>query len=495
MKQQLSTAILILCLITAPAALAADGVTIGSGSVEFAAGDAAALLTVSGPEGFEHRQHIAAGSVASMSLYDEAGSVLADGAYTWQLTSLKAEVPAERSAYAGKGESTSGTFTIAGGSVANPNAVEGSLNKDQVFLDDLIVDGSACIGLDCANGESFGFDTLRLKENNLRIKFEDTSTTASFPGNDWQILVNEKDNGSLDKFSIEDITGSKTPFTIEAGAGNHSLYVDDGGRLGLGTNSPAVDAHIISGNTPTLRLDQDGSSGFASQTWDLAGNEANFFVRDVTNGSKLPFKIKPGAPDNTLYLEDTGDVGVGAGTNPAGPLHVKRTTTDGKDMLIVENAGPARILLDNTASTATEWRINHANDGVLRFVENSDAGAANEFALTSGGDLTISGTLVTSGTTCSGGCDLVFAPGYDLETIEEHAAAMWSNSYLPGVGPTVENAPINLSEKTGGMLNELEKAHIYIAQLNEGLKSKDAEIDDLTERLARLEALMAVPAE
>ncbi len=39
---------------------------------------------------------------------------------------------------------------------------------DQVILDDLIVDGSACIGFDCVNGESFGFDTLRLKENNLR---------------------------------------------------------------------------------------------------------------------------------------------------------------------------------------------------------------------------------------------------------------------------------------------------------------------------------------
>ena len=45
--------------------------------------------------------------------------------------------------------------------------------KDFLIIDDLIVDGSACIGFDCVNGESFGFDTLRLKENNLRIKFDD----------------------------------------------------------------------------------------------------------------------------------------------------------------------------------------------------------------------------------------------------------------------------------------------------------------------------------
>ena len=33
------------------------------------------------------------------------------------------------------------------------------------------------------------------------------------------------------------------------------------------------------------------------------------------------------------------------------------------------------------------------------------------------------------------------------------------------VGATVENAPINLSDKLGGMLNALENAQIYIAEL------------------------------
>ena len=98
---------------------------------------------------------------------------------------------------------------------------------DQVFLDDIIVDGSACIGLDCVNGESFGFDTLRLKENNLRIKAQDTSSTASFPTNDWQITFNDSSNGGANKFAIDDIDGSKTPFTIEANAPSHSLFVDD----------------------------------------------------------------------------------------------------------------------------------------------------------------------------------------------------------------------------------------------------------------------------
>ncbi|MBC8184459.1 hypothetical protein H8E88_25470 [candidate division KSB1 bacterium] len=56
-----------------------------------------------------------------------------------------------------------------------------SAPPDQVILDDLIVDGSLCVGMDCVNGESFGFDTIRLKENTLRIRFIDTSSTSSFP--------------------------------------------------------------------------------------------------------------------------------------------------------------------------------------------------------------------------------------------------------------------------------------------------------------------------
>lgn len=39
---------------------------------------------------------------------------------------------------------------------------------------------------------------------------------------------------------------------------------------------------------------------------------------------------------------------------------------------------------------------------------------------------------------------------------------MWVHRHLPAVGPTAEGEPFNVTEKSGGMLNELEKAHIYI---------------------------------
>lgn len=176
-------------------------------------------------------------------------------------------------------------------------------SADQVILDDLIVDGSACVGLDCVDGESFDSDTIRMKENNLRLHADDTSASASFPATDWRLVFNDSENGGANKFAVEDATAATTPFTIEGSAPSNSLYVDDGGRLGLGTNAPVVDIHSKSGNTPTLRLEQDGSSGFTAQTWDLAGNEANFFVRDATNGSKLPFRIEPDSPGNSIFIK------------------------------------------------------------------------------------------------------------------------------------------------------------------------------------------------
>ncbi len=352
-------------------------------------------------------------------------------------------------------------------------------HADFVINDDLIVDGSACIGFDCVNGESFGFDTVRLKENNLRIKFDDTSVAASFPRNDWQITINDSANGGASKFSIDDISGNRTPFTIEANARSHSLYVDDGGRIGIRTSTPSTEIHVIDGDTPTLRLQQDGSSGFAPQTWDVAGNETNFFIRDVTNGSQLPFRIRPGAPTSSIFIDVDGDVGLGT-SSPDQSLHVLRS--DGTAALLVEetngtvasrgmgtfqNNGDLFLTLENTGGNT--W--NYANLGGEARIISPD-GAGVEFALTTGGDLTITGEITTSGS-CSIGCDRVFENDYNMPSISEHASSMWTNKHLPAVGPTSEDGPMNLSQKLGGVLNELEKAHIYIEQLHNRLEKTE----------------------
>jgi hypothetical protein len=193
---------------------------------------------------------------------------------------------------------------------------------DVVHADDVIITSSECVGFDCLTDgtESFGFDTLRLKENNLQIHFEDTSATAGFPANDWRILVNDHASGGVSYFSVEDSTAATRPFTVEAGAATNSLYVK-GSRVGLGTSLPVLKLHLVQGDTPAVRLDQDTSGGYTAQIWDVAGNDASFFVRDTTGGSKLPFRIQPGTPTNTVTLKSSGFVGIGTWA-PDHTLHV-----------------------------------------------------------------------------------------------------------------------------------------------------------------------------
>ncbi len=198
--------------------------------------------------------------------------------------------------------------------------------NQQVFNSDVHIEGSLQIGTGAASGYNFGFDTFVMTEDNLRMYFDDTSASGSFPANDWRFTFNDSSNGGSNFFSIDDVTGGRSPFRIDAGATNNSLYIESGGNVGFGTNNPAVNLHNVEGNTPTLRLEQDGSSGFTPQSWDLAGNEANFFIRDVTNGSRLPFRIQPNTPDNTITLRASGTVGVGTfSPNTNASIHMSAT--------------------------------------------------------------------------------------------------------------------------------------------------------------------------
>ena len=306
----------------------------------------------------------------------------------------------------------------------------------QTFTSDVIVQGSLCAGFDCITGESFGFDTLRLKENNLRIHFNDTSASASFPAADWRIVANDTSNGGGNYLAFEDSDGGTQPFRVDQGAGANALRVDSSGRVGIGEGSPVTELHIADGDTPTVRLEQDGSSGFTPQTWDVAGNETNFFIRDATNGSTLPFKIRPSAPTNSLYVNTDGNIGFGT-QSPSAPLDIVgagsqfvelNDTTSGTTWNYANIASEARIVspqgpgvefkmdtagnvtilgdmssklskLSNNGSvfteladtsTGTTWNFaNIANEA--RII--SPQGAGVEFKMTTGGNVTITGTL------------------------------------------------------------------------------------------------------
>jgi hypothetical protein len=395
-------------------------------------------LTISGPNDFHYTHEFASTRSISLRLRD-ISATLPDGSYTYEMRlaprvpdSVRAQIAAAREsgdeaalnhirAEAGLREmpSQSGSFTIMNGSLipsdinepgsgpSQPKSVVSLSNNsgtptaqvhnapvkalDVVTADDAIIQGSACIGLDCVVNESFGFDTIRLKENNTRIKFDDTSTTSGCPNNDWQLTANDACGGA-NKFSIEDITGSKVPFTITAGAPTNSFFIDSTGRLGLRTSTPVLDIHVATSNTPAMRLEQNNSGGFTAQTWDVAGNEANFFVRDVTGGSRLPFRIRPGAPTSSIDIAASGKVGIGT-ASASEQLHTSNTQ-DGQTVAMVENAstGTSAAAIHRSKSDTAQVQLTAQSStrAVTRFGQS--AAGWNELIQVTGNGLSVGTT-------------------------------------------------------------------------------------------------------
>lgn len=199
------------------------------------------VLTVSGPDGAIVREQFARGEPPVFWLDDATGARRSDGVYRYELR------VAPQGPVIG-----AGTFAILDGTFLAGTAKEPEASRPrqprrpfkELITGNLTVRDALCVGTDCLDAESFGFDSIRLKENNIRIKFDDTSTLAGFPANDWQITANDTGSGGLNRFSIDDVTGVKTPFTIEAGAPTNSVYVSLAGRVGLGTNVPADRLHV-----------------------------------------------------------------------------------------------------------------------------------------------------------------------------------------------------------------------------------------------------------
>jgi hypothetical protein len=372
------------------------------------------VLTITTPSGAVITREFR-GSIASFKLADLAPHVVEEGTYQYELRAVPKIPDSVRAALTEARERDddaavaqiqaanglaqqplqAGAFTIHNGSfmtdVVEPPAHDGGVKmkatsnataappfktspNDVVTADDEIIQGSLCVGLDCVANESFGFDTIRLKENNTRIKFLDTSTTSGCPNNVWQLTANDACGGA-NKFSIEDITGSKVPFTITAAAPTNSLFVASTGKVGFGNNSPGLNLHITATDTPAIRQEQTNGGGFTAQTWDIGGNEANWFVRDLTGGSRLPFRIRPGAPTSSVDIAASGNVGFGT-ASPSNRIHAF-DSTDVNTIVNVQNTSV-------TSGAAAVFRSN-SDTAQLSLFSHASARTLSRFGVTLGG--------------------------------------------------------------------------------------------------------------
>ncbi|MEZ5716347.1 MAG: hypothetical protein R3D85_15030 [Paracoccaceae bacterium] len=359
---------------------------------------------------------------------------------------------------------------------------------DLFVADQTVLDGQTCIGDGCDIKEDFATDiTLRLNGPTPSIDFVDSSNTT-LPDRDWRLLVNDSGSGGLERFSIEDLTAGSIPFTVEGGAPDAALHLAASGNLGLGTSLPAADLHIVSPSTAALRLERDGSGGSTAQTWELRGSYPTLGIYNPTNGF-TPVQIYNNAPNSTLMV---GAYGVGVGSLPTAgtALLVTRSngnaqikvqefspTTSPRTLLNLQNNGRPEIVMGNT-DTGGEWSFGAGTNFILKqgAVGSASNAKTKLFEIDDAGNATLTGSLTTGGPSCASGCDAVLAEGYALPSIAEHAAAMKRLGHLPNVGPTLPGAPLDLSERYGTLLNELEHAHLYIAQQQAELTAQRGEL-------------------
>ncbi len=512
-------------------------------------------LTVSGPDGFYLRQSFGTGESVVFSAFNEDGSLRPEGNYAFELkgtATLDAKQARDLAAVrergdaraiamrAGlpKGPSTSGYFSIIDGAIEMGSKVEpdrpagaATLSPKGTLLtsNDGIIHNSLCVGFDCPTSPAFGDSTILMMENNTRIKFGDTSVSP-FPNNDWEIEANSNLSGGQSFLGFNDCgtadndggCAADLVFAVEAGARQNALYVESDGDVGFGTSNPVANLHAVDGDSPTLRLEQDGSSGFAPQTWDIAGNETSFFIRDATNGSTLPFRIRPGASSNSLVIDSDDDVGIGVLSADA-PLHVLRSGSIGSDgqvhiennsgtasdrnMLRIENNGPPTLLFSNTnAASNGSWTYTVTNGGIFQ-INASGSGTPIELQLSEGGDMTIGGTLTeNSSRSVKTGFESL-----DTRQILERLATMpvlvWSYSYdedgTRHIGPMAEDfyAAFNVGPDDKHIAPS-DKAGVALAAiqgLNQAFQEKDAEkdaeIEALNARIEKLESALALLTE
>ncbi len=209
--------------------------------------------------------------------------------------------------------------TIGTGTVET-NGAPGIETDDYVRNDDLIVLQSMAVGKNAEPDYNFQFNTLVLQDEIIRLLFDDTSNAGSFPNNDWMIEINSATPGGKNYFAIKDVTATKYPFMIEAPGVDHAFYIK-GDNIGLGTDNPLKQLHIVNGTNPTIRFEQDETNANTPQTWDVQANDNKLSFVDVTNSGTEALVIEQGAPSSSLYVDGNGNTGFGTAT-PARSVHI-----------------------------------------------------------------------------------------------------------------------------------------------------------------------------
>ena len=216
-------------------------------------------------------------------------------------------------------------------------------HADEQIFDDLIVHENVCIGQSCADGEVFGFSSLKLKQDNLRIEFQDTSVSAAFPTKNWELRANSRLNGGEEYFGIVDMDDlSQTCVGGNNDGADCTSNPDACG--GSCVDGPSVGASCFSDSFcgPATCVGGTNDGAFCVVDSMCAGGTCNFpytcsGIGTCSEPGNVIFRVGGDAPAESLTIDSAGVVSAPAGAVVSTGLEVVGSigvtgTVDGRDV-------------------------------------------------------------------------------------------------------------------------------------------------------------------
>ncbi|MBI2844080.1 MAG: hypothetical protein HYX78_11830 [Armatimonadetes bacterium] len=311
-----------------------------------------------------------------------------------------------------------------------------------------------------------------------------------------------------------------------------SQLVVSGGKVGVGRSNPTSALHVASGSTASmLTLERPGVTGWnftytnhanLGYTPTLAiapdGSPLNLFLPAEAGGMRLylwePYRQVPNLPHTgikptvavwgdlligdiiciernpmTLFMRQETGLSASAVTQFFSARAINNDTDGGAGIVMAPdetgavNSGYLSLIaygqgtgpLANSIRFSTRSGPNLAADRMI-IAGNGNVGIGTTAPV---GKLDVNGSIYQRGGLLH--ADYVFEPDYKLESIEEHSEKMWKQKHLPSVSPrrVDENGLeiVDVGSHQRGILEELEKAHIYIERLNAKIKELENEIE------------------
>jgi len=145
-------------------------------------------------------------------------------------------------------------------------------------------------------------------------------------------------------------SGADMHFLVGNNGATEAMTILNSGNVGIGITAPGSQLHVfdLTGNV-VAKIETDKVDGVATiilendaVRWDMrvvGATGDQFQIRDTTN-AVTSFAIEPAAPTNSLYIDSSGQVGMGTAA-PSSTLHVNGdiTLSDAKNLIFNATTG------------------------------------------------------------------------------------------------------------------------------------------------------------